>query len=129
MEDKKLKVFISLSMRGRTSDEILARRGEIITKVQNYFETTDLVICDSFFTTEFENIGVRNTALYWLSRSIEILSDSDVIVMASDWENSRGCRIEYECARLYDIMVIFEDTKYITQDNLLEVDNDSIAGN
>ena len=123
MENTKLRVFISQPMSGVPTCDILNRRNELIDKIENYFETNELKIQDSFFDTENEHVSVKNNSLYWLSRSLEILADSDVIVMATGWENSRGCRIEYECARLYDIMVIFEDTKYITQEKMLEVDN------
>ena len=122
MESTELNVFISQPMSGLSDDEILRRRNEIIDKVEEYFHTDKLKIQDSFFDSSESNLKIRNKSLYWLSRSIEKLADSDVIIMATGWENSRGCKIEYECARLYDIMVIFEDTKYIVGEELFEVD-------
>ena len=112
----------------KSKDEILETRERIIKKVKDYFQTDDLKFMKSYFEVKHSK-RLKNENLYFLSKSLKVLSKSDVIIMASGWENSRGCRIEYECARLYDIMVIYEDTEYITRKNLLEVDHDSIAGN
>ena len=128
MENRKLNVFISQPMTNKSKEEIFIKRQQLIEKVQNYFQTTDLKFMKSYF--EKRKIKkYKNEPLYFLSKSLHALSNSDVIIMASGWEKSRGCRIEYECARLYDIMVIYEDTEYITRKNLLEVDYDSTAGN
>lgn len=128
METRKLNVFISQPMSYKSKDEILETRERIIKKVKDYFQTDDLKFMKSYFEVKHSK-RLKNENLYFLSKSLKVLSKSDVIIMASGWENSRGCRIEYECARLYDIMVIYEDTEYITRKNLLEVDHDSIAGN
>ena len=128
METRKLNVFISQPMSYKSKDEILETRERIIKKVKDYFQTDDLKFMKSYFEVKHSK-KLKNENLYFLSKSLKVLSKSDVIIMASGWENSRGCRIEYECARLYDIMVIYEDTEYITRKNLLEVDHDSIAGN
>lgn len=128
METRKLNVFISQPMSYKSKDEILETRERIIKKVKDYFQTDDLKFMKSYFEVKHSK-RLKNENLYFLSKSLKVLSKSDVIIMASGWENSRGCRIEYECARLYDIMVIYEDTEYITRKNLLEVDHDSVAGN
>lgn len=128
METRKLNVFISQPMSNKSKDEIFETKERIIKKVKDYFQTDDLKFMKSYFETKHLK-RLKNESLYFLSKSLKVLSKSDVIIMASGWENSIGCKIEYECARLYDIMVIYEDTEYITRKNLLEVDHDSIAGN
>ena len=128
MENRKLNIFITQAMNNKSKEEIFIKRKQLIEKVQNYFQTDDLKFMKSYFEIKHSK-KLKNESLYFLSKSLKVLSKSDVIIMASGWENSRGCRIEYECARLYDIMVIYEDTEYITRKNLLEVDHDSIAGN
>lgn len=127
MENKKLNVFISQPKLNNSIEEIFGVRERIIKKVIDYFQTNDIKFLNSYF----ENIDdkpTKNKPLYILSKSLEVLSNTDVIIMASGWEKSRRCKVEYECARLYDIMVIYEDTEYITSKNLFEVDYDSIAG-
>lgn len=126
MEDKKLNVFISQPMADKSYEEIIKTRKKVAEKVRKYFETNELNFMNSCFITKDKEIyGVKNEPLYWLSKSIEVLANSDVIVMSTGWEQSRGCKIEYECARMYDILVIYEDTDYIVRDKLFEVDSDT----
>lgn len=127
MEDKGLRVFISQPMYNKTSEEIEANNQSILEKVKKYFNDDDIIDCDSYFDTKIKLDNVKNEPLYWLSQSIMLLSTADVIVMGSGWENSRGCIIEYECAKRYGMLVIYEDTDYITKDKLFEVDRDSTA--
>lgn len=128
METEKLKVFISQPIGDRTYEEVELIRQSIVDKLIKYFDGGDkITIADLHFNLAGKQGVYKNESLYWLAKSLEILSECDIIVMASGWEKARGCRIEYECARLYDIMVIFEDTEYITQEQQLEVDNDSTS--
>ena len=39
--------------------------------------------------------------------NLELLSDANVTVLGKGWKNSRGCRIEHECAVQYGISVIY----------------------
>ena len=57
---------------------------------------------DSFF----EKAPVGAKPLWFLGKSIELLSDADVVYFASGWENARGCRIEHECAVEYGVDII-----------------------
>lgn len=126
MENKKLNVFISQPMADKSYEEIIETRKKVAEKVRKYFDTNELNFMSSCFITKDKEIyGVKNEPLYWLSKSIEVLANSDVIVMSTGWEQSRGCKIEYECARMYDILVIYEDTDYIVRDKLFEVDSDT----
>ena len=130
MEDKKLRIFISQPMANKTDEEIFDASERVAKKIKNYFND-DVQIVQSYI--DDDNVFtvkpiIKNMPLYYLSKSLELLSRSDVIVMATGWENNRGCITEYECARRYGILVIFEDSKYITGEKLFEVDNDSTSG-
>ena len=43
-----------------------------------------------------------DTALYYLSKSIEAIGKVDGIVFMPGWENARGCKIEYQVAKEYE---------------------------
>ena len=62
MENTKLRVFISQPMSGVSTCDILNRRNELIDKIENYFETNELKIQDSFFDTENEHVSVKNNS-------------------------------------------------------------------
>ena len=44
--------------------------------------------------------------LWFLGKSLELLSTADVAYFAKGWDSARGCKIEHDCAVAYDIDVI-----------------------
>ena len=73
------KLFISQPMRGKTDAEILATREKAIAK-----------------------------PLWYIGESIKYLGEADVAFFAKGWEDARGCRIEHECAKEYNVNRIEE---------------------
>lgn len=99
------KLFISQPMRGKTDEEILAVREEAIRSAENFLGEKVEVI-DSFF----QNAPAEARPLWFLGKSLELLSTADVVYFAEGWDEFRGCRIEHTCAVEYGIDVI-EDYK------------------
>ena len=95
------KIFISQPMKDKTSQEIEQERKKIIEKVERYFGEIEVI--DSFFKDAPHNAK----PLWFLGKSLELLSNADVIILGKGWENSRGCRIEHECAIQYGIKVAY----------------------
>ena len=101
------KLFISQPMRGKTNEEILAVREKAIESAErNLGEKVEVI--DSFF----KDAPVDAKPLWYLAKSLELLSTADVAYFSKDWEKYRGCRIENTCAFEYGIDVI-EDYKTI----------------
>lgn len=99
------RLFISQPMRGKTNEEILAVREKAIESAErNLGEKVEVL--DSFF----KDAPVDANPLWYLAKSLELLSTADVAYFAKDWEKYRGCRIENTCAVEYGIDVI-EDYK------------------
>ena len=95
------RLFISQPMRGKTNEEILAVRAKAIESAErNLGEKVEVI--DSFF----QNAPVDANPLWYLAKSLELLSTADVAYFAKDWEKYRGCRIENTCAIEYGIDVI-----------------------
>lgn len=99
------KLFISQPMRGKTDEEILATREKAIKKAEKQVGETVEVI-DSFF----QSAPADAKPLWFLGKSLELLSNADVAYFASGWENARGCLIENTCAIEYGITVIEDYT-------------------
>lgn len=95
------KLFISQPMRGKTDEEILATRKKAIESAEAKIGEPVEVI-DSFF----QNAPVDAKPLWYLAKSLELLSTADIAYFASGWEQARGCRIENTCAIEYGITVI-----------------------
>ena len=96
-----IKVFISQPMKDRADGQIKAEREEI-TKLLKLIYNSDIYVIDSFF----EKAPYDAKPLWFLGKSIQLLSDADIIYLAKGWKDSRGCRIEYECAKAYDIYIM-----------------------
>ena len=100
------KVFISQPMRGKTDEEILAERKKAIESAErNLGEPVEVI--DSFF----QNAPADARPLWFLGKSLELLSTADIAYFAKGWEDARGCRIENQCAIEYGIEVIEDYTE------------------
>ena len=100
------KLFISQPMRGKTDEEILAERKKAIESAErNLGEPVEVI--DSFF----QNAPVDARPLWFLGKSLELLSTADIAFFAKGWEDARGCRIENQCAIEYGIEVIEDYTE------------------
>ena len=94
------KLFISQPMKDKTNEEIKAESKRIIKEVTDKFG--DVEVIDNFF----ENAPHDTRPLWFLSKSLELLSTADVAYFAKDWEKYRGCKIEHTCAVEYGIDVM-----------------------
>lgn len=95
------KLFISQPMKGKTNEEIEAERAKAIEAAKIALED-DVEVIDSFF----KNAPVDARPLWFLGKSLELLSTADVAYFAKDWEKFRGYKIEHEAALEYGIKVI-----------------------
>lgn len=100
------KLFISQPMRGKTDEEILAERKKAIESAErNLGEPVEVI--DSFF----QNAPADARPLWFLGKSLELLSTADIAYFAKGCEDARGCRIENQCAIEYGIEVIEDYTE------------------
>lgn len=97
------KLFISQPMRGKTDEEILTVREKAIKSAEEVIGEPVEVI-DSFF----RSAPVDAKPLWFLGKSLELLSTADVAYFAKGWDGTRGCKIENTCAIEYGIKTIVE---------------------
>ena len=104
------KVFISQPMNGLTDSQISKDRERAIEVLYSMgYEPDEITILDSFIEENApDNV---NSGLWYLGKSIELLADADIAVFAKGWENTRGCLIEYRCAKEYGISFICEEAE------------------
>ena len=89
------KLFISQTMKDKADDEILKEREKAIADARKYLGE-DVEVIDSFF----KDAPHDAKPLWFLGKSLELLSTADVAYFA------KGCKIEHDCAVAYDIDVI-----------------------
>ncbi|MBP3905817.1 MAG: DUF4406 domain-containing protein [Peptostreptococcaceae bacterium] len=97
-----MKVFISQPMTGRLKEEILNERNEVIEILESKY---DIEVLDSYF----EDYDPQNGSIpiKYLAKSIDVLAEADVLLCVGDWQNSRGCIVEHECAKQYGIKIFY----------------------
>ena len=92
------KLFISQPMNGKSDEEILREREKAIEEAKKALGE-DVEVIDSFF----QSAPTDARPLWFLGKSLELLSTADIAYFAQGWEEARGCRIEHECAVEYGI--------------------------
>lgn len=95
------KLFISQPMNGLTDEEILNTREKVKTLVEEKIgEPVELI--DSFIQ------GAPSLAkpLWWIGKSLELMSEADVVYFADGWREARGCLLEHHAATQYGYTII-----------------------
>ena len=98
------KLFISQPMRDKTDEEIIAERERAIESAKEHLGE-DVEVIDSFF----KDAPHDAKPLWYLAKSLEILSRADIAYFAKDFDKNRGCTIEHLCTREYGITVVYEE--------------------
>lgn len=99
------KLFIIQPMIDKTGEEINSERNEIIQKVKEKYPDEEIEVIDSFF----ENAPHDAKPLWFLGKSLELLSTADIAYFATDWNVYRGCKIEHTCAVEYGIERMYDN--------------------
>ena len=98
-----LKVFISLPMNGKSNEQIKAEQQEILKKLPKTDQEIELLnsVIDEWAP------GDSNPGLWYLAKSIEIMSRADIVMFAPDWKTARGCIVEEMCADRYNLVRMY----------------------
>lgn len=97
------KAFISVPMKNRFRWEIQDDIKAMIAKVMEKYDNVD------FINTVVEDkppYETSNQAIWYLSKSIELLSTCDILVCKKNVDNYNGCFIEKEIAKRYGLEII-----------------------
>lgn len=91
------KLFISQPMKGKTDEQILRDRQEVISLFD------DVIVLDTFFKDSPHDAK----PLWFLGESIKLLAEADIVYFCKDWQKYNGCVIEHECAVRYGKEIIY----------------------
>ena len=95
---RRLRVFISQPMNGKTNEEIAKEREEL-TEFAKTKLGSDIEIIDSFF----KDAPHDAKPLWFLGKSFELLSTADACIFADGYEKARGCVMEHKACENYGI--------------------------
>ncbi len=93
------KAMISQPMAGLTEQQIRDARRD----AEQYAASKGYTVVDSVL--DLGNPEGINLGLFYLSKSLTILAECEVLIMCPGWDKARGCRIEKLCAEEYGLRV------------------------
>lgn len=95
------RVFISQPMRDKTASEIILERNKAISDIVNKLGE-DVYIIDTYLTEGPMDVP----PLWYIGKSLELMSTADIVYFTEGWERYRGCRVEHLAAHEYDIKIM-----------------------
>ena len=103
-----MKLFVSLPMSGKTTEQI---RQEIVEVSQKFLdikwnegvELMAVSVLNSVFDLE-----EGTDPLVYLGKSIELMAQADYVFFVKGWEKARGCQVEHLIAEKYGKEIIEE---------------------
>lgn len=103
----KEKVYISLPISGRNLNKVIKRANLIKSSVgEEYEPITPFDICPDSTLPYNELMG----------RDVAELLKCNIILLDYDWQESKGCRTEYEIARIYGLRIVKISADLQTED-------------
>jgi len=109
----KKKLFISLPMKGRTEENI-RKSMEKMHKIAEVVFEQELEVIPSYI--EDHPPRDANQAIWYLGKSIQLLSEADYFIGVEWISTFSGCNIEYDTAKNYGIPMFSVNTKDIAPD-------------
>ena len=97
-----MRIFLSLGMRGRDEKAILEDIA-MATRYAKSMYAESATECEVINTYSQEEAPEDASRIYYLGRSIQVLGSCDQVWFINDWENYRGCLVEYEVCKIYGI--------------------------
>lgn len=107
-----MKAMLSQPMKGLTDEQIVSTRDRAV----KYLEDKGYEVVNTLFTDEWYNKdkmterGVVQIPICFLAKSLENMSLCDAVLFVDGWEKARGCSIEHEVARKYEVKILYEET-------------------
>ena len=95
------KVMISQPMAGKTSDEIEDERNEMNNLLEKQYGDNYIVLDTTVKDHE------SKSDLECFSESIMFMSKCDVLVMGVGWSTARGCKLEHDIAKAYNVPILY----------------------
>ena len=92
-----MKIFLSLSMNGKTDEQIRIERDNAKEYLKYLFRES-IEIIDTVLDLE-----AGTHPLVYLGKSIELMADADIVCFMDGWRMARGCIIEHEAALRYNL--------------------------
>ena len=106
------KLFVSVPMKGRTEEEIIASIQKM-KKIAEIYEGEELELIDTYIGNPPD---VENQPLWCLGESLKKLAQADVFMGICESYDWNGCSIENQTAKRYGIKTYMIPVRYVIDD-------------
>ncbi len=95
-----MKIYISIPITGRPIEEVKQKVEEVKQKItgRGHEPVSPLNLHE----------GKKKTYSQYIGRDIEALIECDAVFLCSGWQESKGCSLEYQAARIYGKIIMNE---------------------
>lgn len=96
-----MKVFISMPMKSKSVEQVLIERDRIFEYIKKKLPEAELI--NSVLKDADKDIasGGDDKGVWYLGKSIQLLSEADIVFFVNNWADFRGCSIERDVAEAY----------------------------
>ena len=100
-----MKVFLSHPMHGIPESEVMELRADM-QKVLSVLYNEEIELIDNY---HHEDVPDNAGRLWHLGTSIRMMEQADAVFFVDGWDNARGCHVEYEICRYYNLRVLNDE--------------------
>lgn len=99
--EKKLKIFISMGMKSKSTEQVRQEMNKVFVEIQK--DLPNVVLIDSVIDNADKEIAIKGNSIsiWYLGKSLELMSEANLVFFINDWENYKGCKIERMVAEKY----------------------------
>ena len=96
-----MKIFISMPMKSKSTEQVKSEMNKVFEYIKSKLPEADLL--DSVFDGADKDIAIKgdDTGLWYLGKSLMLLSQADIVFFVNDWADFRGCSSERKVASEY----------------------------
>ena len=96
-----MKIFISIPMKSKSTEQVRVEMNKVFSSIKDKLPEAELI--DSIIDGADKNIAIKGdgVGMWYLGKSILLLSEADIVFFVNNWKDFRGCSIEREIAEKY----------------------------
>lgn len=102
-----------MGMKSKSTEQVRSEMNKVFDEIKDRLPDAELL--DSVIDGADKSIAIKGNdiGLWYLAKSLEIMSEADIVFFINDYKNYRGCLVEKQCADSYGKLCIEYKTKVI----------------
>lgn len=95
-----------MPMKGKSAEQVKKEMQEVCEKIKTKLPAA--IFIDSIIDGADKEIALKgdDMAIWYLSKSLELMADADLVFFVGNRFGSRGCEIEYQVAKSYQKLIV-----------------------